>query len=108
MRRYTEYRSLLTTAGILPQPVAVSRRQGGRVMDAGIRASEVNPAKLGVLYKRQLAMSRVAAGETVALVTDLATRRDYVAAAFAAADELGADIYELCVNSIPSWTRVGV
>src|SRR5262249_38867971 len=27
---------------------------------------------------------------------------------FAAADDLGADIYELCVNSIPSWTRVGV
>ncbi|MFO1055674.1 MAG: hypothetical protein U1E53_01755 [Dongiaceae bacterium] len=77
-------------------------------MDAGIRASEVNPARLGLLYRRQFEMSRVAAGETVALVTDLATRRDYVAAAFAAADELGADIYELCVNSIPSWTRVGV
>ena len=29
-------------------------------------------------------------------------------AAFAAADDLGADIYELCVNSIPSWTKVGV
>ena len=28
--------------------------------------------------------------------------------AFAAAEELGADIYELCVNSLPGWTRVGV
>jgi 2,5-dihydroxypyridine 5,6-dioxygenase len=31
-----------------------------------------------------------------------------VASAFAAADELGADIYEMCVNATPSWTKVGV
>jgi len=31
-----------------------------------------------------------------------------VHSAFAAAEELGADIYELCVNSLPGWTRVGV
>jgi len=31
-----------------------------------------------------------------------------VQSAFAAAEELGADIYELCVNSLPGWTRVGV
>ncbi len=29
-------------------------------------------------------------------------------ASFAAADELGADVYEMCVNSLPSWTKVGV
>src|SRR5207237_8271304 len=50
----------------------------------------------------------VAAGETIAWVRALATRREFVAASFAAADELGADIYELCVNSVPSWTKVGV
>ena len=42
------------------------------------------------------------------LLSDLATRREYIAAAFAAAEALGADIYEMCVNSIPSWTKVGV
>ncbi len=47
-------------------------------------------------------------GETVAVVSDLGTRREYVQSAFAAAEELGADIYEMCVNSLPGWTRVGV
>ncbi len=77
-------------------------------MQAGIRTQEVNPAKLGLLYRKEFTLSQVRPGETVALLTDLATRREYVEAAFAAADELGADIYEMCVNSIPSWTKVGV
>ena len=47
-------------------------------------------------------------GETVAIVSDLGTRREYIQAAFAAAEELGADIYEMCVNAIPGWTNVGV
>lgn len=72
------------------------------------RAQEVNPAKLAMLYKRQFELCRVKEGETIACVSDLSTRREYIEAAFAAADELGADIYEMCVNSIPSWTRVGV
>lgn len=72
------------------------------------RAQEVNPAKLAMLYKRQFDLCRVKEGETIACVSDLSTRREYIEAAFAAADELGADIYEMCVNSIPSWTRVGV
>jgi len=75
---------------------------------AGVRVQELNPAKLGMLFLKQFRMSRVAPGETVMLVTDLQTRREYVAAAFAAADELKADVYEMCVNSIPSWTKVGV
>jgi 2,5-dihydroxypyridine 5,6-dioxygenase len=44
----------------------------------------------------------------VALLSDLNTRREYVAAAFAAAGDLGADVYEMCVNALPSWTKVGV
>ncbi len=75
---------------------------------AALRAQELNPAKLAMLYRRQFELCRVAKGETVAVVSDLGTRREYIAAAFAAADDLGADIYELCVNSIPSWTKVGV
>ena len=75
---------------------------------ASIRAQEVNPAKLAGLYRRQFNLSNVKKGETIAIVSDLGTRREYIQAAFAAADELGADIYEMCVNSIPGWTKVGV
>ena len=75
---------------------------------AAIRVQEMNPAKLTSLYRKQFELSKICKGETVAIVSDLGTRREYVEAAFAAADELGADIYEMCVNSIPGWTRVGV
>ncbi|MGH8681474.1 MAG: hypothetical protein ACREVS_12820 [Burkholderiales bacterium] len=75
---------------------------------AALRVQEVNPARLAMLYRKQFELCKVTPGETVAVVSDLGTRREYVQAAFAAADELGADVYELCVNSIPSWTRVGV
>jgi 2,5-dihydroxypyridine 5,6-dioxygenase len=75
---------------------------------AGVRIQEVNPAKLASLYRKEFELSKVAAGQTIACVTDLGTRREYVQAAFAAADELGADCYEMCVNSIPGWTKVGV
>jgi 2,5-dihydroxypyridine 5,6-dioxygenase len=68
----------------------------------------MNPAKLPALYRQELELCQVKKGETIALVSDLATRREYIQAAFAAADDLGADIYELCVNSLPSWTKVGV
>lgn len=78
------------------------------MLHASVRTQEVNPARLTLLFTKQFALSRVAPGETVALVTDLGTRRDYVQAAFAAAEERGADVYELCVNSLPSWTKVGV
>jgi len=77
-------------------------------MESAIRTQEVNPAKLALLFRRQFELCRVGAGQTVAIVSDLGTRREYIQAAFAAADELGADIYEMCVNAIPGWTRVGV
>src|SRR3954453_5530671 len=75
---------------------------------SSIRVQEVNPAKLAQLYRRQLSMCNVQKGETIAIVSDLGTRREYIEAAFAAADALGADIYEMCVNSLPGWTKVGV
>ena len=78
------------------------------MIQAGFRSQEVNPAKLVQLYRRQLGLCQVKKGETIAVVSDLTTRREYIQAAFAAADDLGADIYELCVNSLPSWTKVGV
>ena len=77
-------------------------------MHASLRMTEVNPSKLAMLFRRQFEMCRVKQGETIALVSDLSTRREYIESAFAAADEFGADVYEMCVNSVPSWTKVGV
>lgn len=78
------------------------------MMQSAFRAQELNPAKLVQLYRREFELCQVKKGETIAVVSDLATRREYLQAAFAGADDLGADIYELCVNSLPSWTKVGV
>ena len=78
------------------------------MIQAAFRAQEVNPAKLVQLYRKEFELCGVKKGETISVVSDLATRREYIQAAFAAADDLGADIYELCVNSLPSWTKVGV
>ena len=75
---------------------------------AALRSQELNPAKLATLFRKQFQLCNVKGGETIAVVSDLGTRREYVQSAFAAADELGADIYEMCVNSMPSWTKVGV
>ena len=78
------------------------------MIQAAARTTEVNPAKMAMLYKRELELCKVKAGDTIALVSDLGTRREYIQATFAAADELGLDVYEMCVNSIPGWTKVGV
>lgn len=78
------------------------------MLQAGLRAQELNPGKLAGLFLRQFKLCNVAKGETVACVSDLATRREYIEASFAAAEQLGADVYELCVNMVPGWTKVGV
>ena len=75
---------------------------------AGVRHQEINPARLTGLFARQLAMSKVSRDDQLVLLTDLSSRGEYVAAAFAAAEQAGANIYELKVNMVPSWTRVGV
>lgn len=77
-------------------------------MQSAIRTPEVNPAKLMGLYQKQFELCKLAPGQTVAIVSDIGTRREYIQAAFAAADALGIDIYEMCVNTIPGWTKVGV
>ena len=60
------------------------------MIEAVARTTEVNPAKLAMLYKRELELCKVKPGDTIALVSDLGTRREYIQATFAAADELGA------------------
>jgi len=77
-------------------------------MEAAIRTQEINPARLTTLFRQQFELCRVGAGQTVAVVSDLGTRRAYIEAAFAAAEEMKFDIYEMCVNAIPGWTKVGV
>ena len=72
-----------------------------------MRPSEVNPATLASLFRKQFDHCNVQSGETIVLLSDLNSRREYVAAAFAVAAELGADAYEMCVNALPSWTKVG-
>ena len=73
-----------------------------------MRPQVLNPARLASLFRAEFELCNVRPGETIALLTDLAARREYVAASFAAAQALGADVYEMCVNSVPSWDRVGV
>jgi len=68
----------------------------------------INHAKLAMLFRQEFQLCNVQKGETIVLLSDLGARRDYVSAAFAAAEDLGADIYEMCVNAMPSWTKVGV
>jgi 2,5-dihydroxypyridine 5,6-dioxygenase len=77
-------------------------------MHAAIRTQELNPGKMTSLFRKQFELCRLGAGQTVAIVSDLGTRRDYIQAAFAAGEETGIDIYEMCVNMIPGWTKVGV
>ena len=47
-------------------------------------------------------------GETIAVVTDLSTRREYVHVGFRRRGGHRRDVYELCVNLIPGWTKVGI
>src|SRR3979490_1693694 len=68
----------------------------------------LNHAKLAMLFRKEFELCNVRKSETIVLLSDLGARRDYVSAAFAAAEDLGADAYEKCVNAMPSWTRVGV
>ncbi len=78
------------------------------MLPSSIRPLEINPARLASLYRREFELCNVKRGETIAAVSDLSTRREYVAAAFAATRDLGADVYEMGVSSVPGWTTVGV
>ena len=73
-----------------------------------MRPLEINPAELAMLFVRDFRLCAVRPGETICMITDLNSPRAYVAAAYAAADELGADIYEMGTNTLSSWVKVGV
>ena len=71
------------------------------------RVQLTNPAEVPDLFRAQFKLCNVQAGETIVVLSDLGTRKEYVEAAFAAANTFGANIYEMKVNAIPSWTSVG-
>lgn len=77
-------------------------------MQPQTRPLKLNPASMAALFKRQFELCKIKKGETIAIISDLGTRREYIQAAFGAASELGADIYEMCVNCVPTWVDVGV
>ncbi len=60
-----------------------------------MRPQALNPARLPLLFRKELEMCKVKPGSLVILVTDLTTRLDYIQAAFAAAADLGIKVYEL-------------
>src|SRR4029078_13541598 len=68
----------------------------------------INHAKLAMLFRREFELCNGQKGETIVLLSDLGARLDYVAAAFAAAEDFGADAYEMCVNAMPYWNKGGV
>ena len=72
-----------------------------------MRPLEINPAKLAMLFAKEFRLCNTQAGETICMITDLNSPFEYVTAAFAAADELGADIYEMRTNTLSSWVKVG-
>lgn len=78
------------------------------MMQGANNPAEINPGKLTELFRKQFELCKIKPGQTIAIVSDLGTRTEYIHAAFAAAEQLGADIYEMRVNAIPGWTKVGV
>ena len=58
-----------------------------------MRPPEVNLAKLAMLFAKEFRLCNTQPGEPICMITDLNSPPEYVAAAFAAADELGADVY---------------
>ena len=72
------------------------------------RVQLTNPGEVPDLFRQQFKLCDVKAGETIVVLSDMGTRKEYVEAAFAAADTFKANIYEMKVNAIPSWTSVGV
>ena len=73
-----------------------------------MRPQLINDSTLCSLFRKEFELCNVKESETIVLLSDLSTRRNYVEASFAAAADLGANVYEMCVNQVPSWQRVGI
>jgi len=62
-------------------------------------AENVTLAELGFMFKEELELCQVKAGDQVVLITDMNTRTDYVQASYAAADALGVKIFEVRIGT---------
>jgi len=71
-----------------------------------MRPQQLNPAQLPAIFRKEFELCAVKPGETVILLTNLNTRRDYVLAATAAAEEVDADIFEINLNRVSDPSRV--
>lgn len=72
-----------------------------------MRPAELNLSRLPFLFKREFELCNVQSGETIVLVSDLKVRPEFIASAFAAAQELGVAIYEMKLNAPYSTTHIG-
>src|ERR1700745_87293 len=68
----------------------------------------LNHAKLAMLFRKEFELCNARKGETVVILSDLGAPRDYVAAAFAAAEDFGGDAHEKGGNAHAARTKVGV
>jgi 2,5-dihydroxypyridine 5,6-dioxygenase len=66
----------------------------------------INLGDLSLLFRREFVLCNLRRGETVILLTDQNTPADYIAAAFAAASDMGADSYSIGVSRPHDWFRV--
>ena len=73
-----------------------------------MRPQLLNPAQLVGVFRKEFELCQVKRGETIVLLTNLNTRRDYVQAGMAAAEELGADIYEIGISRAVSHLGFGL
>jgi 2,5-dihydroxypyridine 5,6-dioxygenase len=71
-----------------------------------MRPQLLNPAQLPAVFRKEFELCAVKPGETIILLTNLNTRRDYVLAATAAAEDVGADIFEINLNRVGDPSRV--
>ena len=53
-----------------------------------MRPQLLNPAQLAMVFRKEFELCDVKRGETIVLLTNLNTRREYVQAGMAAAEEL--------------------
>jgi len=53
--------------------------------------------RLASLFQAEFALCKVSAGETMVVLSDPATRPEYITAAFATARELGAQVFQIGV-----------
>src|SRR5262249_52254629 len=71
-----------------------------------IRPQLLNPAQLPAVFRKEFELCAVKPGETIILLSNLNTRREYILAATAAAEDVGAHVFEINLNRVSDPSRV--